>query len=156
MKINGKSFSGPATKVVVFPIGDDKIIFKLSATLDWSLFDQLCPAPVPPTITKPGGESFPDFDDADFKTAQTKWSRSRINFMAINALRDTEGLEWDQLNINDPTTWDKFESELKSAGLPDSYINYLFTTIIELNGLDQDKIERATKDFLATQAAAQK
>lgn len=155
MKIKGKIYSGAATKTLVIPRGDENIVFILGATLDYDKFNELCPAPKPPNIVKPDNSSHPDFDDKDYIEKAREYGTKRFHYMIVSAFSFTPDLEFDTVNINDPATWANVETELKEAGFTLSEISLMLNNIIDINGLDQEKIEKATKDFLATQAAAQ-
>lgn len=156
MKINGKTFTQPPAKEVVIPHGDDMVVFKLQAILDYSEFDALCPLPRPPFRTKVGGESSPVYDDPGYRKATEEWALRRSDWMVLKTLEPTEGLEWTEINMSEPSTWGGWRKEMSSAGFTDSMLAHLVSKITEINGLDQEKIEKATRDFLATRELRQK
>lgn len=149
MKINGKTFKGAFEKAVVFPRGDDRIVFKVQAVLSYDDFDKLCPRPEAPIITRPGKSNMVDVDDKAYVESVNIWAVQRTNYLVLTSLKATEGLEWDEVKLGDPETWDKYQDELSSAGLTDTELGVLVNAVMEVNGMDEDKIKQATEDFLS-------
>jgi hypothetical protein len=154
MKINGKSFAGPYTIDVVIPRGQESMHFKASAVLDYTLFDELCPMPQAPTIRKPNGTVTKDLKNPDFLKKETEWATKRTHYLILKSLEATEGLEWDTVNMGDSDTWGGYQKDLSAAGLTDIEIGRLVGAVIEVNGMDSEKIKQATEDFLAAQREA--
>jgi hypothetical protein len=153
MKINGKIVNGPNEVITVVTRQNGDLIFKARAILDYAKFDTLCKLPSAPLISKPGEMAYPDLDDAEYKKAVRLYSERKVAFMIVESLSATEGIEFDTVKINDPTTWEGLETELKSAGLTDVEVQRIFSSVWEANGLDEGKIEEAKKRFLASQLA---
>ena len=156
MKIHGKTFSSIPIKEVVITHGTEPVLFTLQAILDYSEFDALCPIPLPPKRVKAGGETTPVFDDPAYNKLLNEWAQKKSNWMFMKSLAPTEGLEWDNVDQNDPATWSNVAKEMRESGFTDAQLGYLMTTMAELNGLDQKKIDQATKDFLAGRDLRQK
>jgi hypothetical protein len=57
--------------------------------------------------------------------------------------------------MNDPDTWENYGEELLEAGLTEAERLKLLQVYSEVQGLDQSKIDAATKSFLATPQEAQ-
>ena len=153
MKYAGKTLTGSRISTVVIPRGDAEIVINAAAVLDYTEFEENHKSPVPPIITKPGGESYPDTLDADYIQAVNKWATLRTNWMILESLKATPELEWETVTA-DPETWGNYEDELKAAGFSPVEIFRITDLIIQANGLDQEKIDEATKRFLASQAEA--
>lgn len=149
MKINGKSYSGGYIATVVLPRGDDYIVFKCQAVMDYKEFDELCPRPDAPTIVRPNGEKSRNYEDPAYNKKLDLWANRRTAYMIIQSLEATEGLEWDTVKKGDPDTWKNFEDDLKNAGITQGEINALTEAILTANGLNQEKIKQATEAFLA-------
>lgn len=156
MKIHGRTFSGPDVVPVVIPRTDGDVVFKCQAVLTFDEFDALCPTPEPPGVLKPGGERSSDLTDKTYLDALDAWGLMRTNWMILKSLEATDGLEWEQINMSEPETWDKFRVELSGDGFTIGEIGRLVQGVTEACGLNQERIDEATKRFLAAQAAEQK
>jgi hypothetical protein len=132
------------------------LVFKARAILDYSEFEALCPEPQPPMIRKRGETvDRPDLDDLKFKQAKQRYARQRTFWLVIKSLEATPDLEWEQVKLNDPDTWPKYETELREAGLTDQEVARIIQMVIGVNGLDDEKYEQAKKAFLAGQGVRQ-
>lgn len=152
MKINGKIIEGPTPEVVVIPKGSTEYIFKATPVLDYEEFEKLCPTPKPPMIVKRGGEQVMDYEDEKYDESISKWASRKSAWMTLKSLQATEGLEWDSIKMGDPDTWENYLDELKSNGFTDAEVRRILDIVYIANGLNQDKIEEATRRFLAGQA----
>jgi len=85
----------------------------------------------------------------------TMWGTKRLGYMAVKSLEPSE-ITWDTVDIANPATWGNWETDLKNGGLNQFEVNRVTGLVLEANSLDDDKIERARKLFLAglEQAAA--
>ena len=154
MKINGKIIEGPKPEVIVIPKGEDEYVFKAMPILDYEDFDKLCPVPLPPEKVLKGGEVQLDINDKEYSKKLTEWSKQKLSWMTLTSLSATEGLEWDTVDMSDPTTWENYTTELKSS-FTDAEIQMIVSTVFTACGLNQDKIDEATKRFLAGQGQEQ-
>lgn len=155
MKIAGKKLDGPNVEVVVFPRQSGDIVIKAQAVLDESEFRELCPSPEAPIITRRDGTKFRDTDDKKYDEELSKWARRKVAWTMIKSLEATEDLEWETVSINDPETFENVNKELGEAGFTQAEQVRIMDAVNQVNGLDQSKIEEATKNFLATQGAVQ-
>jgi len=69
--------------------------------------------------------------------------------MFLKAISATPGLEWETIKMDNPETWTNYEAELIAAGLTDPERLRIMQAYIEVQGLDDKKIEEATNSFLA-------
>jgi len=152
VKINGKVIDGPKEKVVVIPRDGTDIVFKAKAVLDYSDYEKICPMPTPPEVIKPGGEKSLDVEDADYIKALDKWARNKSRWMILKSLSASPGLEWETVDMSKPDTWENYHTELQSA-FSSGEIARILGIVTEACGLNQDKIDEATKRFLAGQGA---
>jgi hypothetical protein len=155
MKIKGKKLDAPVVETIVIPRVDRDIVFQAKAVRSYADFDALCPRPIPATIMRPDGTQSQDVEDPEFKKAIETWAMNRSNWMILKALEATEGLEWETVKMNDPSTWGNYGKELEETNLSQIEINRIINICITANGLDQAKIDKATESFLAGQAARQ-
>lgn len=157
MKINGEK-AGLYETVVVIPRGDKRIVFKLKAVEKPDDYEKVCPRPIPPNKTIPGGPKgriVPNFDDPGYKEQFRAWVSGQYNWIYIQTLRETEGLVWEQVKLDDPATFDKWQDELIEFGLSSPEANILFDRIREVNGLSEAKLEQERERFLSEQQQGQ-
>ena len=155
MKINGKIIEGPTPEVIVIPKGTEEFVFKALPVLNYDEFDKICPVPNPPEIMKPGGKKTLDYEDKAYDKLLTDWAMRKNDWTALQSLSVTEGLEWETVAEGDPDTWVNFRQELRIIFTEAEIM--LITDLVNIaNGLDQKKIDEATKRFLAGQAVPAK
>lgn len=153
MKLNGKK---PEPHVVwcVLPRPDRELSFRCEAILDYSEFEALCPAPVPPaTVTKNGKQA--NLKDTTYLTQVAARAAKQVLWMLLKSIEHTPGLEWETVDRNKPETWSKLEEELKDSGLNDYEIKRLANCIYQANALNEAVIEEARQAFLQRQVDEQ-
>jgi len=153
MKINGKEIPKQGIETIVFPRPSNDLVFRAKPVTNFDDFIKLCPMPIAPDKLIPGGIHIQDVEHPEFKKAIKVWAEKKSNWMLIQSLSATEGLTWDTINLSDSETWKNFAQELETSGLTQLELSRLFDIVITACGLTQDKIEEATKRFLAGQAA---
>ncbi len=152
MKLHGEKVSKPNVEICIIPRGEgEDIIFKCGAVLDMDDFDRLCPTPKVPLKIVKGGKKVEDPDSQSYKTLLQEYNSSRINYMILKSLEATESLEWETVKIGDPSTWKDYEKELKESGFSNIEILRIINAVMSANCLNEDKIEKARLDFLASQ-----
>lgn len=153
MKIKGKKIIGPNREIIPIPRGDgNDIIFVAEAVLDHSVFDKLCPLPKP-MYKKIDGIDIPDLDDKNYLKKVQTYSEKKTAWLILASLKATEGLEWEQVNLNDPSTWLLFRKELNNSGFSDLEVNRIINGALSAQGLNDAKIEAARDRFLRHQQA---
>lgn len=158
MKIKGREIKGPNIEIIVIPrLGPDgessDIVFRAQAVLDFDDFDKLCPRPKAPQMLKRGHGMIENPEDPRYKSELKEWGEKRINWIIITSLRATEGLEWDQVKYDNPSTWRLYDKELRDSGFGQYEIQRIITGVWSANSLDEDKVDQARKRFLAGQEA---
>jgi len=149
MKIQGKKIEGANEVVIVIPRGSNSdIILKASAVLDMTPFEEMCPAPDPPKRLMPGGKEVPNLKDPAYLKQLDGHSVKRLNWIVLTSLEATEGLEWEKIDLGDPTTWNNFQEEMKEAGFSNVEVNRIVADVIDVNALNEDKIQEARARFL--------
>jgi hypothetical protein len=165
MKIAGRKTSGSNIEYIVIPrpasyekdeasgemkeINND-IIFKATAVLSFENFEKICPPPKPPISKRPGGESFQNVENSEFKIKELQFNVNRTNWLIVESLKATEDLEWETIKPDDPETWANWEKELGDFGLNWKEIGVVRQGIWKANALDDAKLEEAKKRFLAS------
>jgi len=149
MKIQGKKIEGANETFIIIPRASSAdIVFKARAVLDMEPFTEMCPPPNPPRKTLPGGKEVSNLKDSGFLKQLDKYAVKRLSWIVLSSLEATEGLEWENVDLSDSSTWDNFRIELKDAGFSNVEINRVVKECIEVNSLDEDKIQEARDRFL--------
>lgn len=147
MKLNGEK-AGVYETTVVFPRDGKMIVFKLRAVDDPAEYAKIAPRPTVPTKTIPGGKVVPHFEDKSYKKALSAWIDNQYAWIYIKTLTPTEGLEWEKVKLEDPSTYALWSEELTEFGLATVELNHLFQKIQEVNALSDSKLEEARERFL--------
>ena len=153
MKINGRTPSGPNTVEVVIPRGDgNHFRFKAKAVLNYSDFEKLQPAPLPPKVQRPGGQWAEDIEDPSYKKLLAEHNNIELQWMYVQSLSATEGLTWDTIKPEDPSTCKNWRDDLMAAGFSRAEIGRLVQAIWQANCLDDKLVEEARKSFSVAEA----
>lgn len=154
MKLNGQRIEGPNRDVVVIPRGDrEDIVFTIEAVLDVDSFEQMCPLPKPPLRKMKGGVDVPVLTDPTYIKALDRHAEKRLAWLVLKSLEATEGLEWDKVDISDPSTWLLLREELREAGFSSVEVNRIISGAIAVNALSEAKIQAARDRFLLLREA---
>lgn len=153
MKVNGVSLDGPKEVLVVIPRGETDLAFKFRAVLDIDEFEEMCPRPSPPRVSKPGGEIYFNTQDKTFLQALDEYSTRQGSWQFLKSISATDGLEWSRVKLDDPGTWNEWQAELKEAGFSIAEKNALWSGFVEANSLSPSMLDEARKRFLASQQA---
>jgi hypothetical protein len=152
MKIKGKTLDGPNIEVVVIPRQSGDIVFKAQAVLDYEDCDKLNPMPQAPKVLLRGGAVQENVEDPKYVKAVDQWATRKFYWMLLKSLGATEGLEWETVKLDDPETWELYKTEMQSCGFSPGEIARVEMCVTDACGLNQSKIDEATKRFLAGQA----
>lgn len=150
MKINGKQIRGPQIEVVVIPRGNEEIVIKAKAVLGFEDFEKLSPQPLPPMKLLPGGETQQNVADPKYQERLNIWAQQRMDWMILESLSATEDLTWETVEKDKPETWGNYKKELETT-FTAAELSKILDIVMTACGLNQSKIEEATKRFLATQ-----
>jgi hypothetical protein len=153
MKLNGVKLGGVFKRTIVFPRESGDLVFTVQAVHDYSSFDALSPMPKPPKTLDADGTRGVDADDPKFKEKLNEWSYRRSQWMAIQSLMATPGLEFEKVKLGQPTTWGNVYVELAESGLAPAELQRLLNEVSIVNGFNEEAIEEAKKRFLARRAA---
>jgi len=153
MRIGGKEVSGVCEEVLVLPrpMGEDIVIIA-RACGDMQHFDDVCPRPKAPQRIVKGGA----VDDANAPShleALESWGERRFAYICVTSLAPSN-IEWDQVKMDKPSSWPKWQEELQSAGFSSAEVNRTLQCILSANSLDESKLKAARESFLLGQAAA--
>lgn len=151
MKISNIEMDGkPNEAILPIPHRGKLIPFRAVAIDDFTEFDTLCPTPEPPgRLTKNGFER--DSNDPSYREILENHNARRAAWMVITSLQD---IEWDTVDISQPSTWVNWEQDLKKAGFSQVVINRVGAHVMDVNALDEAKLERARLSFALGQVVA--
>ena len=148
MRISGVEVTG-SEALLVLPRDKEDIPIKAIAVAIAEEFDEKCPMPVAPMLQTKDGNN-PDHDDKDYKAALKRRRDMRWALMIIRSL-EPSNIEWDEVNVDMPATWLKWDSELQANGLSETECNRIVGLVMEANSLDEAKIKAARDRFLLGQ-----
>jgi len=150
MKIQGQQIEGPNIDYIVLPrgAGKDNIIFKIQAVLDDTEFKQLCPEPTPPKKRLATGQEVSNIYDPTYQKALEQHADRRIDWLCLKSLQATEGLEWETVDMSDPSTWPLYKQELRNSGFSLIEVNRIIAKCFAVNALSEAHIMEAEKLFL--------
>lgn len=149
----GKKIETPNIEIVVIPRVNGNIVIKAKAVLDYTEHDALNPRPEPRKLTRPGQTPIDELDSPKYQALLNDWGRKKMDWMIIQSLKATEELAWETVNDNDSETWSNYQKELEEACFTPQEIMRIVDCVLVANGLNQTKIDEATKLFLAGQVA---
>lgn len=156
MRIGNRELMGANEEIIVIPRGDSEpIVFKARAVVDMSGFDALCPLPKPPTKILKGGKRVEDVESRQFQYEVNEYSQKKVHYIVLKSLEATEGLEWDTVNMSDNTTWGNYLKDLKRAEFSEVEITKIVKGVLTANCLNEEILDKARADFLASQRAEQ-
>jgi hypothetical protein len=95
-----------------------------------------------------GGQDVPNLKDQGYMAALQRRAVMRLTYIMLTSLEATEGLEWETVDLSDSNTWDNYLSELKDSGFSPIEIQRIQADVIEVNALNEAKIEEARQRFL--------
>lgn len=154
MKLNGKKLDGPNIEILVIPRQSGDLVFKAKAVLDYGDCDKLNPIPQPPKALLPGGIVQENVEDPGYLKKIDEWASRKFYWMFLKSLEATKGLEWETIKMEKPETWENYKKEMQDSGFTPQEIARIEMVVTDACGLNQAKIDEATKRFLAGQAQA--
>jgi len=149
MRLFGKNVNIPPQETVVIPRQDGVVVFRAAQVTNFEDFDKLCPRPKIPTRLLPGGEVQENVDDPEFKKADNQYFANKMHYTVFRSLQiGMPELEFDTINLSDPSTYGNYEKEFEAAGFTKNEIFQIIQITFDANGLNNAKIQAATKSFL--------
>lgn len=154
MKLHGQTFTEPNIEIIALPRSSGDVIFQAQAILSYDEFEKYCPAPKPPVKIKPDKSRIEDLEDKDFLNAVGERELKRNAWMVITSLKATEGLEWEKVKFDQPSTWRLWIDELQEAKFSIPEIARIQQGVFAANSLNENLVKAARENFLRGQAAA--
>ena len=152
MKIAGIDPKSLCNEVLlVLPRGESELVFRAKGLPNMDEFEALCPKPNPPgKMTRDGWVPMPE--DPTYQQLMSAWGQTRLGYMIVKSL-EPSNVEWDTVNLADPSTWKNWSTDLRSGGLSDIECQRVMNLVLEANCLDEAKLKKAREVFLAGEAA---
>ena len=152
MKIKGQSIQPPPNRLIPLPREDGDVFLQAQPVMDFEEFDKLCPEPKPPlTRDIKSNTTKLEFNDPGYLKKQLNHSKQRTAYMIIKSLEATPGLEWDQVDINVPETWDGYLKELQSC-FTVREVDVIIDGIFSVNMPSEEAQREAKERFMLSQA----
>lgn len=152
LKIGGQVVNGANTGLIVIPRESGDIVFKFVAILDDSDYARVNPEPKAPRefVTKEN-RVVEKVNDPAFVKKLDKWRGDKWDWMFIKSVGPSN-IEWEQVKLDEPSTWGNWKQELREAGLSVGEIGQIENTFFETNIVTEAKLKDAKNRFLASQA----
>jgi hypothetical protein len=151
MKIGGIDPSTLSSEeILVLPRGDNTIVFRAVGIPNYDAFQTLCPEPKAPGVMKAGENWTPNPNDPGYRDMVKTHDKRRISWMVITSLEPSE-IEWDTVDLDNPSTWDNWADDLRAGGLNQIEINRVQALVFQANSLDETKLQKARESFLLGQ-----
>ncbi|MDE1971187.1 MAG: hypothetical protein KGI50_06475 [Patescibacteria group bacterium] len=154
--MNGKVVKNENIAIAAIPRSDGDLVFIAKPVLNFARFNTLCPQPEAPVIRYSDGRREPDYKDKAYVQAIADYAEKRTGWLMLESLKDTPGLEWDTVDLEDPNTWKNHVKELEDSGFTPREINEIHGAVMRANNLDDSQLEAARNRFLASQEAQDK
>jgi len=150
MKFRGETVE-PETCIVEIPKSGQIITFIFKTVLNMKGFTD--PFPEAPTMFRQG-KKVQNQDDPLYKDRVEKWVERRTAWMFLKSCEDSPDIEWETVNIEDPSTYLNLYTELESTFniIEQAKIMEAFT---EVNSLTESKLEKARESFLDQEMSLQ-
>lgn len=154
MKIKGKAIAAPPARTVRFPRENgEHIEFKLVPITSEKEFDRICPEPEATRVVKKGEEPYIDYNDPKYKERLEAHGQRRLDWMFIESIKTTEGIEFEKVKLDDPSTWHLLKEELEESGLSRAEVMYLLNKIAECNIVTDEYLKDAENRFFRKEAS---
>lgn len=149
MKINGQIIDTPNSETIVIPRGNSEdIVFQAAAVLSYDAFDNTCKPPEPREKMIKGGKKVADYDDVGYQQELSDYAKKRTDWIVIQSLKATPGLEWETVKDNEPETWKNYQNELIESKFSTVEINRIISAVFAANCLSEARLEEARQRFL--------
>jgi hypothetical protein len=149
MKIGGVKVTPPSEHLLVLE-RDEPLVFRAKAVDNMDEFFAQVPEPKAPThLTKEGWTE--NLKDPSYRQRLESYNAMKLAYMVLMTLEPSE-IEWETVDIDNPKTWTNYGKDLENAGLTRVEIQHVVQLVLQANCLDEEKLDKARKDFLRTQA----
>jgi hypothetical protein len=154
MKVGGVQVTPPPEGLLVLERDGEPLVFRAkSVPVEvWDHFNKICPEPLVPMVLVKG-EKKANTTDETYQLQCKKLQAKRISYLCLKSL-EPSNIEWDSVNMDDPDTFEKFEDDLRNAGMTEIEIQKVIQLCVGANSLDEAKLRAARESFLRGQREA--
>lgn len=150
MKIGGRVVDGPKKTMLVLPRDDGDIVFNFIAVVDDSEFDKIFPEPEPPSsFNVKLQQTIKRYDDPAYKAKNLARMKAKNAWVFLKSIAPSN-IEWDTVNLEDPATWENWQTDLKAAGFSINEVNTIFDNFAKTNMVTESMLDEARNRFLAS------
>ncbi len=142
----------PEDFIVLRPETEGEIVIRARAFRDWDEFNTLCPMPEPPGREERGRGWVPNLEDKTYKQRMQQRQLQQLGWMIVQSLFE---VEWSTIDNDNPKTWTNWEKELKDSGFTQIECNLIIALVLDVNGLNEQKMKEARESFSHGRAVAQ-
>lgn len=154
MKLGGRKLTNNNLELVVIPRNQDgDLVFKFKPVLSFDDFDKLVKLPEVPIITDAQGTRALN-DDPIYRKQVGEYIAVKTAWMFLTSISATEGLEWENVDIGNPKTWQGYSDELQASGITEIEAAMLNRGFEKVNSLNESHLDEARSRFLASQQAS--
>lgn len=147
MKIGGVKIDGPCEEILVLPrVTSDDLVFRARSVPDLDEFETRCPMPVCQKVLGKGGWK-ENLDDPTYKQALIDRGTLQHSYMVLRSLEPSD-IEWDTVDMGNPSTWTNWNDDLTNAGLSVVEVNRVILCVSTANSLNEGMLEEARENFL--------
>lgn len=143
MKFRGQKVE-PEIHIVEIPKNNQLITFIFKTVLDMKSFNY--PLPEAPTMIKQG-KRVPKTDDPVYAAQLEEWITIRAAWTFLESCKDSPGIEWETVDIQDPKTYPNVFTEIEET-FNMAEQSRIMDAYAEVNSLTESKLERARENFL--------
>lgn len=158
MKFAGIQISSKITEIVPITREAFTLVIHLTNVADTSLFDQMLPTPAPVAVHRVG-ESQPTFRPPS-QNVIADYNRRYFAFLVVQSFDFVEVMrgdliepvrfDWEHVDLNDITTYDRYLDDFKAAGFTESEVSKIVQVALRVNTLTDEMLQAARDNFLAT------
>lgn len=141
----------PEDFIVLRPGTKQEVVIRARAFRDWDEFNALCPVPEAPGRNERGKGFVRNYEDKTYKDRVKQRNTQQAGWMAFQSLYE---VEWETVESDNPKTWPNWEDELKDSGFTQIECNLIMGLVLDVNGLNEDKMRAARESFSHGQEGA--
>lgn len=150
MKVRGRVVDGPKKVLLVLPRDDGDIPFQFVAVVDDSEFEKIIPEPEPPvTFNVKAQQNIKNYGDPGYKAKHLARIKLKNAWIFLKSIESSD-IEWDTVKMDDPSTWENWQSDLKASGFSINEVNTIFDHFALANMVNEKMLDDARMRFLAS------
>ena len=150
MKLDGQELHIPYEKEVLVrrdnPKDSKLIKFKTVPNAREQFKDILAPPKAPVMTNVKTGKKTPKEDDPKYLKEVDEYTAKGLIHIFLTSI---QGVEWETVDLKDPSTYENYIQEMIDAGLTEREVETLYSVALTMTMLSVEMVDEADKDFLA-------